>query len=98
MSGGKSPRQKGDRGERELASLLGWKRVPGSGAGVMPDVVSPDGEYLSVKRTKDGLKTLRRWLEEAQSQGAIGVAHRPDRGEWSVTLSLEEFKKLMGVE
>ena len=98
MTGGKSPRQKGDRAERELASLLGWKRVPGSGAGVLPDLVSPDGKYLSVKRLKRGLVTLQNWLSEAKGQGAMGVAFRQDNGEWSVTLPLEEFKRLMGVE
>ncbi len=95
MTGGKSPRQKGDRGERELAALLGWKRVPSSGAGVLPDLVSPNGRYLSVKRIKRGIITLQKWLEEARQQGAMGVAHRQDRGEWLVTVPLEEFKKLM---
>lgn len=60
---------KGKRLEREAARLLGWRRVPLSGAAAAAgeeyagDLVAPNGWRAQVKGQANGFRRLYRWLE-----------------------------------
>ena len=97
---GKLSRDKGMRGEREFAELVGGRRVPLSGAqrGFENDVVVPTsiGDLRAeVKRRKNGMNTLYSWLEDERERPDI-VAFRADRKPWIVAMQLETFLKLIG--
>jgi Holliday junction resolvase len=75
-TGGKSPRQKGDRAERHLVALLqaagfAAERIPLSGAaggrfsGDVPMPLLGVDRRLEVKVRGDGFRKLYRWLEDA---------------------------------
>ena len=83
---GRTSRNKGLRGEREFAELVGGCRVPLSGAqqGFENDVLieTPAGELrVEVKRRKSGFTTLYGWLEDEREKPdlvafrEIGRAH-----------------------
>lgn len=96
MASGKAPRQKGDRGERELVGILlehgkQARRVPlsGSVATFPGDVlVGPEGdeEIWEAKRRRQGFKQLHKWLQDARV-----VAVRVDHGDWFVCLRLTDY-------
>lgn len=93
---GKSQRDKGARGEREIVSLLpGSKRVPLSGAieGYSNDVVW-NGLGIEVKRRKSGFKQLYEWVEDEREKPDL-VALRTDNNQWLVAMTLDKFKELM---
>jgi hypothetical protein len=93
MAGGKSPRRKGDSGEREFARLVGGRRVPlsGSAGGTYSgDVDWPGVGRGEVKRRKDGFKQLYAWLE-----GRDFLALRSDRQGWLVVLPLAKALELI---
>lgn len=97
---GRASRDKGMRGEREFAELVGGKRIPLSGAqkGFENDVLidTPAGELRAeVKRRKGGFSTLYGWLEDEREQPDL-VAFRADRKGWLVAMQLETFLKLIG--
>jgi hypothetical protein len=97
---GRKSRDKGLRGEREFAELVGGRRVPLSGAqrGFENDVLieTPTGLLKAeVKRRKGGFGTLYTWLEDERERPDI-VAFRADRKDWLVCMSVEVFKKLIG--
>lgn len=99
---GRASRDKGMRGEREFAELVGGKRIPLSGAqnGFENDVLvpSPIGELRAeVKRRKSGFSTLYGWLEDERERPDI-VAFRADRKPWLVAMTLDVFLKLIGRE
>jgi Holliday junction resolvase - archaeal type len=83
---------KGKRREREVARLLGGRRVPLSGAaeGFPGDVVLPCGWRVEVKARRDGFKQLYRWLEKADA-----LAIRADRRPWLLVLPLERAAALL---
>jgi hypothetical protein len=92
---GKSQRDKGMRGEREFAKLIGGLRVPLSGAqeGYSNDVIGLGLEW-EVKRRKSGFKTLYEWVEdERENPGAVAL--RVDNKQWLVCMTLDKFKELM---
>lgn len=92
---GKSQRDKGARGERELVSLLpGSKRVPLSGAadGFANDVVW-NGLGIEVKRRKSGFKQLYEWVEDEREKPDL-VALRTDHNQWLITMTLDKFREL----
>lgn len=98
---GKASRDKGKRGELEVAHIMqsyGYDARRGqqfSGLQGDADVVGVPGLHLEIKR----VKTLR--LDDAMEQsirdareGEIPVViHRKDKQPWRVTLSLENFMK-----
>ena len=94
MAGGKSPKAKGDSGEREFAKLMGGERTfwqPGNkGSEVKGDVVNVP--YLGrgeVKRRKD-FKTLYGWLADNDF-----LAIRGDRKKWLVVLPAVDLKLMI---
>jgi hypothetical protein len=97
---GRTSRDKGLRGEREFAELVGGRRVPLSGAqrGFENDVLvpTPIGYLLAeVKRRKSGFKVLYDWLEDDRELPDL-VAFRADRKPWLVAMPLDTFLKLIG--
>jgi len=97
---GKASRDKGLRGEREFAELVGGCRIPLSGAqaGFENDVLieTPVGTLRAeVKRRKGGFATLYAWLEDEREKPDI-VAFRADRKPWLVCMELDVFLKLIG--
>ena len=99
---GRASRDKGLRGEREFAELVGGKRIPLSGAqkGFENDieVPTPMGTLRAeVKRRKNGMNTLYSWLEDERERPDI-VAFRADRKPWLVAMPLDVFLKLIGRE
>jgi hypothetical protein len=93
--GGKASRDKGMRGEREFAKLIGGLRVPLSGAqeGYSNDVIGLGLEW-EVKRRKSGFKTLYEWVEDKR-ENPEAVALRVDNKQWLVCMTLDKFKELM---
>lgn len=90
---GKAPRRKGNRGEREVAALLGGHRVPLSGSAggeYSGDVIVPPLGIGEVKRRKDGFRQLYGWLE-----GRDFLALRADRREWLVVVPLETLQRIL---
>lgn len=97
-------RDKGARGERELARVLigcGYCARRGQqycGANGDADVIGVPGLHIECKRVE------RLNLEDAYSQakqdaqeGEIPVvAHRKNRSKWLITLGIEDFLKIYG--
>lgn len=102
-------RQKGARGERELAKFLNEAGFKGSrrgqqfhGGADSPDVVTSDprlaGFHFEGKRVEQG--NLYKWLAQATADAAGGrkvpvVAHRKNGKEWVAILRLEDFLELI---
>lgn len=96
---GKSSKEKGYRGEKEIEKLLkevglSAKRVPLSGAveGFWGDVlikIKEEELRAEVKRRRVGLKALYDWLG-----GKDILFVREDRKDWLVILRLEDFLRL----
>lgn len=96
-------RQKGVRGERELAEKLreyGYEARRGqqfSGANGDADVVGLPGYHIECKRVE------RLNIEEAMAQSVRDaregevpiVCHRRDRKEWMVTIRLKDFMEVL---
>ena len=96
-------RQKGARGERELAEKLreyGYEARRGqqfSGANGDADVVGLPGYHIECKRVE------RLNIEEAMAQSVRDaregevpiVCHRRDRKEWMVTIRLKDFMEVL---
>ena len=96
-------RQKGARGERELAEKLreyGYEARRGqqfSGANGDADVVGFPGYHIECKRVE------RLNIEEAMAQSVRDaregetpiVCHRRDRKEWLVTIRLKDFMEVL---
>lgn len=90
---GRASRDKGARAEREVAGLLGGRRVPLSGAAggeFAGDVITELLGRGEVKRRKDGFKELYRWLE-----GKDFLALRADRRKWLVVVELDRLLALL---
>jgi Holliday junction resolvase len=95
---GKSQREKGKRGERELASILrgyGYDAHRGAqyhGGNDSPDVTGLPGIHIEVKRTE----ALRIWDALAQAKADAGekmpvVMHRRNDCEWIVIQPLKDW-------
>jgi len=85
---GKAERRKGLDRERELAHLLGGRRVPLSGAAGGDYIGDVKGLGLTweVKARGDGFRELYRWLD-----GVDALALRADRRPWLVVVPLTVF-------
>lgn len=92
---GKRQRDKGARGERELAELLGGRRIPLSGAmrGYANDVELPNGMKVEVKRRANGFKQLYDWVYDEREKPDM-VAIRTDRKPWIIAMPIETYIKL----
>ena len=97
----KTSREKGKRGEREVAGLLrsyGYdarRGVQYHGGEDSPDVVGLKGMHIEVKRTE----TLRLYDALSQSKADAGddmpiVIHRKNNCEWVVIQPLEDWIEL----
>lgn len=95
-------RQKGARGERELAELLrayGYDARRGqqySGANGDADVTGIDGFHIECKRVEQ--LNIYKAMEQSERDAREGeipiVCHRKDRKGWLVTIRFDDF---MGV-
>lgn len=95
-------RQKGARGERELANLLktyGYDTRRGqqfSGLNGDADVVGIEGLHIECKRVEklnidDALKQA---IRDARDGEMPVVMHRRNKEEWKATLRLDDFLKM----
>lgn len=95
-------RQKGARGERELASKLrdyGYDSRRGqqySGANGDPDVVGLNGIHIECKRVErlnieDAISQAKR---DAKDDEIPAVFHRKNNCEWLVTMRMDDWIKL----
>lgn len=101
---GKASREKGKRGERELAGILreyGYDARRGqqyAGANGDADVVGLPGIHIECKRVErldlDGAMAQSR--HDALPGEIPAVFHRKDRSPWLVTMTLEHFMLLYG--
>ena len=98
---GKPSRDKGKRGEREVASLLrsygydAHRGVQYHGGKDSPDVVGLPGIHIEVKRTE----AFRLWDALSQAKGDAGdkmpiVVHRKNDCEWVVVQPLKDWIEL----
>lgn len=101
--GGKMSRDKGKRGERELATILkalGFNRARRGqqycGANGDADVVGLDGIHIEVKRTEK--LNLYNALSQSKADAKAGespvVMHRRNNCEWVVIQPLEDWIEL----
>ena len=99
---GKMQREKGKRGERELAGILrdyGYNCRRGQqycGTSGDADVIGlPDG-HIEVKRVED--LRLRKALQQSSRDARAGeipvVMHRRNREPWKVSMWMENFRKI----
>lgn len=99
--GGKRSREKGKRGEREIASLLreyGYdarRGVQYKGGQDSPDVIGLPGTHIEVKRTE----RLNLYDALSQSKADAGddmpiVIHRKNNAEWVVIQPLSDWINL----
>jgi Holliday junction resolvase len=98
-------RNKGKRGELELAAFLREHGFPDArrgqqfrGGADSPDVVGLPGIHIEVKRVESG--QLYTWLDQSIWDAGKGeipvVAHRRNDREWVAILLLQDFLKLVG--
>lgn len=98
---GKSQRDKGARGERELAAVLtslGFpsRRTCQTDGRIEADVIGMDGLHIECKRTE----SFRLWeaLEQSKRDADEGeipvVMHRPNRKPWIVVIELRDFAEI----
>ncbi len=91
MTGGRSPRRKGDSREREFAAAIGGQRVPLSGAQEgYPGDVKALGLTWQVKARANGFRTLHAALDSADA-----LALKADRLPWLVVLPLDRFREMV---
>lgn len=101
---GKMSRDKGKRGELELANLLrlhGYDARRGqqfSGANGDPDVVGLPGIHIEVKRVEklNLYQAMEQATNDAREDEAPAVFHRRNGKYWLVTMELEDWLNLYG--
>lgn len=101
---GRASRNKGARGERELANLLsdlwGYRVHRGKVFYGESDMVGLDGIHPEVKRVErlNVPQAMAQAVEEAgkRQDGLPTVFHRRNRGEWLVTMRLTDWIDLYG--
>ena len=104
---GKRSRNKGKRGEREVAKILQTAGFPARRTvqyngrpGTAADVVGVPGLHLEVKFIEK--ERIREWYRQAERDATAStdnempvVVHRKSREPWLVTLSLANFIKII---
>ena len=101
---GKMSRDKGKRGERELAKILqqyGYDARRGqqfSGANGDPDVVGLPSIHIEVKRVErlNLYQAMEQAKSDAREDEAPAVFHRRNGKYWLVTMELEDWLSLYG--
>lgn len=96
---GKSQRERGKRGERELAGKLreyGYNCRRGAqycGANGDADVIGLPGIHIECKRVErlNILDAISQAAHDAKSGRIPAVFHRRDRSEWLVTMKLSDW-------
>lgn len=91
----KKSRDKGRRGELELASLLEGERSSQTGL-ASPDIIAGSRfkrSKFEVKRRKQSFSLLYSALEQAREYGSELVAVRDDRKEWLIVMPLSLWMK-----
>ena len=96
---GKLSRDKGKRGERELASILreyGYDCRRGQqycGTSGDADVIGLPGIHIECKRVErlNVLEAVMQAVRDARKGLLPAVFHRKDRSEWLVTMRLEDW-------
>ena len=101
-------KQKGKRGELELAKILrGYgfdtrrtAQYNGKETGSLADIVGLDGIHVEVKRVESGLKKIDDFMEQAIRDAKPNevpcVFHRRNNCPWYVTMTLEDWISLYG--
>lgn len=100
----KSSREKGAKGERELASKLreyGYRTRRGQqycGANGDADVVGLPGIHIECKRVErlNLYDAMAQAVHDAKKDLLLAVFHRKNNCSWLVTMRLEDFMKLYG--
>jgi hypothetical protein len=100
---GKASRDKGKRGEREVAELLRGHGIPArrgvqyAGGNDSPDVIGLDGVHIEVKRSETLAlyPALEQALTDARPGDIATVWHRRSGRRWVVVLHAEDFLALM---
>ena len=104
---GKRSRDKGKRGEREVAKILQTAGFPARRTvqyngrpGTAADVVGIPGLHIEVKLVEK--ESIRAWYRQAQRDAHASpenempvIVHRKSREPWLVTLSLANFIKII---
>ena len=107
---GKRSRDKGKRGEREVAKIFqeagftAKRAVQYNGRpGTAADVVGIPGLHIEVKLVEK--ESIRAWYRQAQRDAHASpenempvIVHRKSREPWLVTMSLEDFIKIIKQE
>ena len=101
---GRSSRNKGANGERELANLLrdnwGYEVKRGQVFNHQSDLIGLDGIHPEVKRVErlNVHEAMKQAVTESQirNDGIPTVFHRRNRTEWLVTMRLEDWIDLYG--
>ena len=98
---GKAQREKGKRGEREVAAILkehGYEDARRTSqycgqTGDASDVIGLEGFHLEVKRCNT--TKIHEWMEQATRDAkeleTPVVIHRRDRDDWLITMKFEDF-------
>lgn len=97
-------KRKGKAGELEVASILqdhGYSARRGqqySGANGDPDVVGLSGIHIEVKRVErlNIHEAMAQSIRDARPGEMPTVFHRRNRGQWLVTMPLEQWLELYG--
>jgi len=98
MRSGRSPKRKGNSGEREFARLVGGRRVPLSGSvggQFSGDVEWPGVGRGEVKRRKDGFKQLYAWLEGKDFLAVRADSSRYVKRPWLVVMRLDKILEML---
>ena len=107
---GKRSRDKGKRGEREVSKILQTAGFPARRTvqyngrpGTAADVVGIPGLHIEVKLVEKEI--IRAWYRQAQRDAHASpenempvIVHRKSREPWLVTMSLEDFIKIIKQE
>ena len=93
---GRGAKRKGADGERELAGILaeyGYPTRRGIQAAGEPDVIGLPGVHIECKRREK--LALEDWMAQSKRDSKPrempAVFHRKNRGEWLVTIPLDDF-------
>jgi hypothetical protein len=101
---GRRSKAKGREGENEVVRLLAKygieaERVPLSGAlkseKYSCDVAMVNGKRIEVKRRKNGLATIQKWLDEDKNSNYVFFRSDGDKDNWIVIMPVIEFIELV---
>lgn len=99
---GKASREKGKKGERELANLLkdeGYDCKRGQqfcGINGNADVIGLNGIHIECKRVEklNLRKAMKQAINDSKNEDIPAVFHRTNREDWKVTMLFSDWIKL----